>query len=105
MKREEAMKLVDEGIAALNEALRSGHSEILERFLDTVARFHRYSFNNAILIAAQRPDATQVAGFHAWRKFGRFVRVTERNRCSGFELPMSLMFLRRKEIHSLNSQK
>ncbi len=77
MKREEAMKLVEEGIAALNEALRNGHSETLKRFLDTVARFHRYSFNNAILIAAQRPDATQVAGFHAWRKFGRCVTKGE----------------------------
>ena len=77
MKREEAMKLVEEGIAALNEALRTGHSETLKRFLDTVARFHRYSFNNAILIAAQRPDATRVAGFHAWRKFGRCVQKGE----------------------------
>ena len=77
MKREEAMKLVEEGIAALNEALRNGHSETLKRFLDTVARFHRYSFNNAILIAAQRPDATRVAGFHAWRKFGRCVQKGE----------------------------
>ena len=74
MKREEAMKLVEEGIAALNDALKSGHSETLKRFLDTVARFHHYSLNNAILIASQRPEATRVAGFHAWRKLGRCVR-------------------------------
>ena len=77
MKREEAMKLVEEGIAALNQALRSGHSETLKQFLDTVARFHRYSLNNAILIAAQQPDATRVAGFHAWRNFGRCVKKGE----------------------------
>ena len=77
MKREEAMKLVEEGIATLNEALRSGHSETLKQFLDTVARFHRYSFNNAILIAAQQPDATRVAGFHAWKDFGRGVKKGE----------------------------
>jgi hypothetical protein len=77
MKREEAMKLIDDGIAALNDALRQGHSESLCRFLDTLARFHSYSFGNALLIAAQRPDATQVAGFHAWRKLGRFVKKGE----------------------------
>jgi len=77
MKREEAMKLVENGIAALNDALRAGHSETLERFLESLARFHNYSFNNALLIALQRPDATRVAGFHAWRKFGRFVKKGE----------------------------
>jgi antirestriction protein ArdC len=77
MKREEAMKLVENGIAALNDALRSGHSETLERFLESLARFHTYSFNNALLIALQRPDATRVAGFHAWRKLGRFVKKGE----------------------------
>ena len=77
MKRDDAMKLVAEGIAALNDALKGGHSETLKRFLDTVARFHHYSLNNAILIASQRPEATRVAGFHAWRKFGRCVRKGE----------------------------
>jgi antirestriction protein ArdC len=77
MKRDEAMKLVENGIAALNDALRAGHSETLERFLESLARFHTYSFNNALLIALQRPDATRVAGFHAWRKLGRFVKKGE----------------------------
>ena len=77
MKREEAMKLVESGIAKLNEALQSGRSETLERFLATLARFHNYSFGNAILIWSQKPAATQVAGFHAWRKFGRCVKKGE----------------------------
>ena len=77
MKREDAMKIVEAGIAQLNEALRNGKSETLNQFLETVARFHRYSLNNAILIAAQQPDATRIAGFHAWRKFGRCVRKGE----------------------------
>ena len=77
MKTEEAMKLVEEGIAALNDALRGGHSETLTRFLETLARFPSYSFNNALLIAMQRPDATRVAGFHAWKKFGRVVKKGE----------------------------
>jgi antirestriction protein ArdC len=77
MKREEAQKLVENGIAKLNEALQSGRSETLERFLATLARFHNYSFGNAILIWSQKPEATQVAGFHAWRKLGRCVKKGE----------------------------
>jgi antirestriction protein ArdC len=77
MKREEAMKMIDDGIAELNDVLRQGKSEILSTFLDTLARFHRYSFGNALLIASQRPDSTHVAGFHTWRKLGRFVKKGE----------------------------
>jgi antirestriction protein ArdC len=41
-------------------------------------RFHRYSINNVLLIAAQYPEATRVAGFKAWRKMNRFVRKGEK---------------------------
>lgn len=77
MKREDAMKLVDQGIATLNAALQAGHSETLTQLLATLARFHHYSFGNALLIACQKPEATHVAGFHAWRKLGRFVKKGE----------------------------
>lgn len=77
MKREDAMKLVDQGIATLNAALQAGHSETLKQFLATLARFHNYSFGNAILIAFQKPEATHVAGFHTWRKLGRYVKKGE----------------------------
>lgn len=77
MNREDAMKLVEHGIATLNAALRAGHSETLKKFLATLARFHNYSFGNALLIAVQKPEATHVAGFHTWRKLGRFVRKGE----------------------------
>lgn len=43
-------------------------------WLRTQSRFHRYSFGNVLLIASQRPTATQVAGFHRWRSLGRSVR-------------------------------
>src|ERR1700743_2637980 len=36
--------------------------------LDSMSRFHRYSWGNQIRIAEQRPDATHVAGFHTWLK-------------------------------------
>lgn len=39
-----------------------------------MAKFHNYSFNNTLLIAMQRPDATLVAGHQAWQKnFNRHV--------------------------------
>ncbi|MBA2640460.1 MAG: toprim domain-containing protein [Nocardioidaceae bacterium] len=37
------------------------------------SRFHSYSFNNTLLICAQRPDATHVAGYQVWRQLGRQV--------------------------------
>jgi antirestriction protein ArdC len=77
MKREDAMKLVEDGIASLNDAIKSGKSEALQRLLATLAQFHNYSFGNAILIARQRPDATQVAGFQTWKKLGRYVKKGE----------------------------
>lgn len=48
-----------------------------ERWLDWLkfqAQFHNYSFGNVMLILMQAPDATRVAGFHAWKKLGRSVR-------------------------------
>ena len=47
-------------------------SEMYTTYLRTMAKFHNYSFNNTLLIAMQRPDATLVAGFNAWKnKFNR----------------------------------
>lgn len=45
--------------------------------LQTASRFHRYSANNVMLIMMQRPDATRVAGFNAWKQFNRYVRRGE----------------------------
>jgi hypothetical protein len=49
-----------------------------QAMLTAAARLHRYSPNNVLLIAAQRPDATQVAGYTAWKQLGRAVRKGER---------------------------
>jgi antirestriction protein ArdC len=48
------------------------------RWAETRATFHKYSANNCMLIALQRPEATEVAGFHKWRELGRQVRKGER---------------------------
>ena len=47
-------------------------------WLKVSARFHSYSFNNVLLIATQRPDATRVAGFTTWQSLGRQVRKGEK---------------------------
>ena len=77
MKRDEATKLAERGLAELNRALQQGASETLTRYLDVLARFHRYSFGNVMLISSQKPDATRVAGFHTWKTLGRWVKKGE----------------------------
>jgi DNA primase catalytic core len=47
-------------------------------WLSVAARFHSYSFSNTMLILAQRPDATQVAGYRAWQSLSRQVDKGER---------------------------
>ena len=77
MKRDAAMKLAQEGLNDLSAALQQGGSETLQRYLDVLARFHHYSFGNVMMIVRQRPEATYVAGFHTWRKLGRWVKKGE----------------------------
>lgn len=42
-----------------------------KRMLQVVSNFHRYSFNNHLMIFLRRPDATVVAGFNRWKSLGR----------------------------------
>ena len=54
-------------------------SEQYRTYLNTMAKFHNYSFNNTLLIAMQKPDASLVAGFHKWKKeLGRTVKKGEK---------------------------
>lgn len=63
-------------------------SEMYTTYLRTMAKFHNYSFNNTLLIAMQRPDATLVAGFNAWKnKFNRYVKKEKRASRSLLRLP------------------
>lgn len=78
MSTTDVLDRVERCLDALQQELAAGHSDALKRYLDVMARFHRYSFNNSLLIAMQRPDATRVAGFHAWKKFGRYVKKGEK---------------------------
>lgn len=81
MKKEDAMKLSEEALSELAKALAAGKSEQLVAYLETMGRFHRYSFGNCMLIANQHPTATRVAGFGAWKKLGRTVKKSEKGIC------------------------
>ncbi|MCA9281063.1 MAG: DUF1738 domain-containing protein [Phycisphaeraceae bacterium] len=78
MKAEQAKKIADRALEQLAAALESGRSEELTRYLSMLAKFHRYSVGNVLLILSQMPDATHVAGFNTWRKMGRFVKKGEK---------------------------
>jgi len=70
-------ELVKGAVERLSAAMAAGHSEQLQAYLRAMRNFRRYSATNVLLIAKQRSTATHVAGFHAWRKLGRWVRKGE----------------------------
>ena len=78
MKVEQAKQIASNAIEQLRQALEEGHSGRLREYLAAMARFHRYSLHNILLIASQKPNATHVAGFRAWHKLGRFVKKGEK---------------------------
>jgi antirestriction protein ArdC len=62
----------------LNEAVQAlADSEEWRAMLDYMASFHHYSLHNILLIKAQHPGATKVAGFRQWKQKGRQVRKGE----------------------------
>lgn len=55
------------------------NSDSYRNYLSTMSKFHNYSFNNTLLIAMQKSDATLVAGYKAWQKnFERHVNKGEK---------------------------
>jgi hypothetical protein len=77
-QKQTAKEAIAANVQALIEQLEQGHSETLTAYLTAMGRFHNYSFGNILEIARQKPDATRVAGFHAWNQFGRRVKKGER---------------------------
>ena len=72
-KVKEITDKLEEGLKELFE------SEKYKSYLTTMSKFHNYSFNNTLLIAMQKPEATLVAGYQAWQKnFNRHVKKGER---------------------------
>jgi antirestriction protein ArdC len=78
MKNDQIKEITNKAIEQLIAALNEGRSETLAAYLMAIAKFHRYSLRNIMLIAIQKPAATHVAGFHAWHKLGRFVMKGEK---------------------------
>jgi len=68
-QRREQAEALHASIADQVHALRS--SEEWRRFLDFTRSFHSYSLNNVLLILAQRPTASAVAGYRQWQAKGR----------------------------------
>ncbi len=73
----------EERVKELQDLLHLGVSELLtsdgwQAWLSFTARFRQYSVRNQVLIMAQKPDATQVAGYRAWQAAGRQVRRGEK---------------------------
>ena len=77
-KKQSTQELVRGSVDVLVKSLEAGHSEVLSAYLEAMAKFHNYSFNNILLIAMQRPHATKVAGVRTWNELGRRVRRGER---------------------------
>ena len=70
---------VEQITKALEEGLeRFMHTDAFRQYLRAVASFPTYSMRNQLLIAMQRPDASLVAGYNAWKKMKRQVRRGER---------------------------
>jgi hypothetical protein len=77
-KAQELTKTINDSIATLcAETDAAKQSETYKAWLNTVSRFHKYSFGNQILIWCQAPDASSVAGFNTWKSLGRFVKKGE----------------------------
>ena len=70
-------RMVRQAIDRLIGALEMGQSSQLKAYLSAMAHFHAYSLGNVFLIKAQAPQASRVAGYHAWQKLGRYVRRGE----------------------------
>ena len=60
-KLKEITDRLEQGIAELFD------SERYKEYLKVMSKFHNYSFRNTVLIAMQKPDASLVAGFSAWK--------------------------------------
>ncbi len=73
----------DERVAELTDRLENGVKELYAsdnyaQYISAMAKFHHYSFGNALLILFQCPHATDVAGYGTWKRLGRQVKRGEK---------------------------
>jgi len=67
-KTDALLKTLKDGVKRIQS------SDEFRNYLVAMSRFHDYSWNNQLLIMLQKPDATHVAGFNAWKDLRRWVR-------------------------------
>jgi RNA polymerase sigma factor (sigma-70 family) len=75
---ETARKIAEKALSHVARELAAGRSEALLNYLTVMSRFRRFSWRNVLLIAAQRPYATQIAGIHTWNDLGRSIKKGEK---------------------------
>lgn len=84
MAENQEKKSQKERLKEITDSIETGIKDMFESdkyktYLQTMSRFHKYSLNNTMLIAMQKPDATLVAGFNKWKDgFGRNVKKGEK---------------------------
>ena len=94
-KMKEITDKLENGIKSVFE------SEQYKNYLNTLSKFHNYSLRNTLLIAMQKPDATRVAGFNAWKKdFKRDVQKDEK----GIKIIAPAPFKAKKSVDKLDSK-
>ncbi|MHB1314592.1 MAG: ArdC-like ssDNA-binding domain-containing protein [Christensenellales bacterium] len=71
-QREQIYAMIDETAVSIAE-----DGDAFQKYLNTQSHFERYSVSNALLILAQRPDATRIADFDAWKEQGAYIRKKE----------------------------
>ena len=92
-KLKEITDRLEQGITELFD------SERFKEYLSVMSKFHNYSFNNTLLIAMQKPDASLIAGFNAWRnQFERNVKKGEK----GIKIIAPSPFKVKKEMEKID---
>ena len=90
----------------ITDRLEQGIQELFENehykeYLSVMSKFHNYSFNNTLLIAMQKPDASLIAGFSSWKnKFERNVKKGEK----GIKIIAPSPFKVKKEMEKIDPQ-
>ena len=85
--------IIKQAVDFLIQQTQAGKSETLQVYLAAMAKFRNYSFGNIVAIARQKPTATRVAGYGAWKNLGRFVKRGEK----GIQILAPMMSFRRKK--------
>src|SRR5580658_10422097 len=75
---ETARRIAEDALLRMTAQLEAGRSDALMDHFAMMSRLRRHSWRNVLLIGAQRPDATDVATFHAWHDRGRTLKQGEK---------------------------